>query len=67
MNGTIFISALIIALSILAQPWSHYLLGYTSIETDAAKAVCEDLGTRDLAKGVGVSERVSTLILATCK
>ncbi len=62
-----FFAALIIAAAFLAQPWMPYVFGYSQMEHEASKAICEEDTGRRLAKYLNVSERISTLTLASCK
>lgn len=65
MNNTL--AALIIALAILGHNWLPWVFGYSQMEHDAAELICEDHLGRMLAEHLTVSERISTLVLATCR
>ena len=65
MNNVL--AALIISLAILGQPWSSWFFGYSELEHDAAKMLCEERFGQRMAENLTVSERISTLVLATCK
>ena len=61
------IAALIIVAAYMIQPWMPYIFGYRDREHEAAKVICEESGGRRMAEYLNVSERISTLVLVTCK
>jgi len=65
MNNTVAASILVIAF--VAQPWMPFFFGYSQMEHDASKAICEENTGRQLAKYMNVSERITTLTLSSCK
>jgi len=65
MNNTV--AAAILAIAFIAQPWTSHFFGYSQLEHDASKALCEETLAKRMAQYLNVSERISTLTLATCK